>query len=101
MIHRVDLHEALKKLAVDDEGPGKPVSLHLRCKVVSCNPSRPSVTLEDGRNFEGDLLIGADGVHVSTEHSGHSANCHLTNNVQVNITLSRQWRRYPYLSLWR
>ncbi|ETS85199.1 hypothetical protein PFICI_03224 [Pestalotiopsis fici W106-1] len=63
LIHRVDLHEALKSLALDEKESGKPVSLYLRSKVVSCNPSGPSITLEDGRTFEGDLLIGADGVH--------------------------------------
>lgn len=34
MAHRVDLHEALKALATDTEGPGTPAVIHLRSEVV-------------------------------------------------------------------
>jgi 2-polyprenyl-6-methoxyphenol hydroxylase-like FAD-dependent oxidoreductase len=63
MAHRVDLHEALKKFATSPDGKGTPVSIHLRHRVVGCNPSEPSITLEGGEEVKGDLVIGADGVH--------------------------------------
>ncbi|CAG8918567.1 unnamed protein product [Penicillium salamii] len=61
--HRIDLHEALKAKATSHSGPGVPVTIHLRSKVVDCDPEDPSLTLADGTEIQGDLLIGADGVH--------------------------------------
>jgi salicylate hydroxylase len=52
------LHLELKKLALS-----KGVNLHLGCKVVSVDAETARITLHDGRNFEGDLLIAADGIH--------------------------------------
>lgn len=42
-------------------------TLHTGCKIVSADikAERPSVTLDDGRKFVGDVLLGADGLHVS------------------------------------
>ncbi|KAJ5627316.1 hypothetical protein N7528_004743 [Penicillium herquei] len=61
--HRIDLHEALKAKATSLDGPGVPVTIHLRSKVLDCDPARPSLTLADGSQIQGDFLIGADGVH--------------------------------------
>lgn len=33
-------------------------------KVVSFNEDKPSITLEDGREFEADIIIGADGEYT-------------------------------------
>ncbi|KFY17055.1 hypothetical protein V492_00915 [Pseudogymnoascus sp. VKM F-4246] len=63
LIHRVDLHNALKDIAMSREGKGLPVVLNLRSKVVHINIDTPSLTLEDGSTYTGDLIIGADGVH--------------------------------------
>ncbi|KAJ5363870.1 FAD/NAD(P)-binding domain-containing protein [Penicillium cataractarum] len=82
--HRIDLHEALKAKATSLHGPGVPVTIHLRCKVVGCDPAHASLTLSDGTVVQGDLLIGADGVHsvlrkviaqedIAAEPSGGSA----------------------------
>jgi salicylate hydroxylase len=59
-VHRVDLHNHLKKCALET------ATLHTQCKIVNVvlEGSRPSVTLEDGRIFTADLLLGADGIHV-------------------------------------
>ncbi|KAL4978988.1 hypothetical protein BDW66DRAFT_157852 [Aspergillus desertorum] len=59
LVQRCDLHGALKAQAL------KSAKVHTGCEIVSIDTSasRPSVTLEDGRVFEGDLLIGADGLH--------------------------------------
>ncbi|KAJ5730835.1 uncharacterized protein N7483_005343, partial [Penicillium malachiteum] len=59
LVHRVDLHNYLKNRALET------ADLHTKCKItaIDINSSRPSVTLEDGRVFEADLLIGADGLH--------------------------------------
>ncbi|KAL2810152.1 hypothetical protein BJX63DRAFT_328766 [Aspergillus granulosus] len=59
LVHRADLHGALKARAL------KAAELHTGCNIIDIDIStdRPSVTLDDGRVFEGDLLIGADGLN--------------------------------------
>ncbi|KAL5335218.1 hypothetical protein BJX70DRAFT_401821 [Aspergillus crustosus] len=59
LVHRCDLHGAIKEQAL------KTAEVHTSCEIVEINTStdRPSVKLDDGRIFEGDLLIGADGLH--------------------------------------
>lgn len=63
LAHRVTLHNALKTAATKSDGKGKPVKLHLSSKVVDVDPHTATVTLESGEKHEGDLIIGADGVH--------------------------------------
>ena len=48
----------------------KTATLHTSCKIVSINIDEARVILDDGREFRGDLLLGADGVHVSPDR-GH------------------------------
>ncbi|KAK3710906.1 hypothetical protein LTR37_009927 [Vermiconidia calcicola] len=63
LIHRAHLHSALKELAISPKGIGKPVELHLSNRVDEVDPSKASIHLSDGTEVEGDLVIGADGVH--------------------------------------
>ncbi|KAI6712513.1 hypothetical protein JHW43_004923 [Diplocarpon mali] len=63
LIHRVDLHNALRDLATSSKGEGMPAILNLRSRVVEVNPETSSLTLEDGSIHTGDLIIGADGIH--------------------------------------
>ncbi|RYO96261.1 hypothetical protein DL765_011642 [Monosporascus sp. GIB2] len=63
LAHRVDLHGALKRIATDPAGPGIPVAVHPGSRVVGYEPRAPSVTLASGEVIEGDVVIGADGVH--------------------------------------
>ncbi|KAF8848702.1 salicylate hydroxylase [Acephala macrosclerotiorum] len=65
LVHRVDLHEELKRLATMVEGEGKPAVVHLKSEVVSYNPDVGSVTLASGEVITGDLIVAADGVHTS------------------------------------
>ncbi|PYI00068.1 hypothetical protein BO71DRAFT_312238, partial [Aspergillus ellipticus CBS 707.79] len=82
--HYADLHEALRNKATSSDGPGTPVTIHLRRKVVHWEPSMSGVFLEDGQFIAGDLVIGADGAHstlrriianqqLSSQPLGHSA----------------------------
>ncbi|CAG8020051.1 unnamed protein product [Penicillium olsonii] len=59
LVHRVDLHNHLKQRALET------ATLHTRCIItgIDIETARPSVTLTDGRIFEADLLLGADGLH--------------------------------------
>lgn len=59
---RVDLHEALKALAVSDTLPGEPAIIQIASRVTSCDCENGIVYLESGEEFRGDLVIGADGV---------------------------------------
>ncbi|KAF7588819.1 hypothetical protein BBP40_005173 [Aspergillus hancockii] len=65
LIHRAHLHEALKDKA-QAPGKSKPVVLHTSSKVADVDPQAATVTLEDGKSFQGDIVIGADGVHSVT-----------------------------------
>jgi salicylate hydroxylase len=61
--HRIDLHEALKALALSEDNPGIPVNLITGARALSFNPVAGSVTVEDRTVYSADLIIGADGVY--------------------------------------
>lgn len=65
LVHRVDLHNALKELATSSDGKGPPAILHLRSRVRSVDIDAPELMLEDGSRHSGDLILGADGIHSS------------------------------------
>ncbi|OJI99413.1 hypothetical protein ASPVEDRAFT_124547 [Aspergillus versicolor CBS 583.65] len=61
--HRMDLHDALKKAALSANRDGEPVEIRVSSRVVGCDPLNGSVELENGDRLEGDVIIGADGIH--------------------------------------
>ncbi|KAJ7102020.1 hypothetical protein C8R44DRAFT_859181 [Mycena epipterygia] len=63
LCHRSELHDELKRLGTAEEGPGKPVTIHLKCDVRSCDPTAGTLTLKNGAVHHADLTIGADGIH--------------------------------------
>ena len=66
LAHRVKLHDGLKETAISPSGKGKPATLHLQSPVVDIDPSRAIVYLKDGSSVQGDVIVGADGVHSIT-----------------------------------
>lgn len=66
LVHRVHLHEELKRRATAPEGEGVPVVLRTCSRVIDADPLSATAILENGERVQGDVLIGADGVHVST-----------------------------------
>lgn len=67
LVHRVRLHEELKRRATSRDGPGVPAELQTCSRVVHVDPESAMVWLESGDKIQGDLVIGADGVHVSDD----------------------------------
>ncbi|KAH9204712.1 hypothetical protein DL95DRAFT_430280 [Leptodontidium sp. 2 PMI_412] len=63
LIHRVNLHNALKEIATSSKGKGTPAVLHLRSRVAKVDVGSITLTLEDGTSHAGDLIIRADGVY--------------------------------------
>lgn len=66
LAHRAHLHDALKKAAMGGEGKGTPAELHTRSKVKSVDEVQGTIMLETGEIIQGDVIIGADGVHSAT-----------------------------------
>ena len=62
LYHRQDLHSALRQAASSAELPGKPVEIRTASPVVKCNTDEGIVTIENGEEFQADLVIGADGI---------------------------------------
>ncbi|KAG2064822.1 FAD/NAD(P)-binding domain-containing protein [Suillus decipiens] len=59
-LHRADLHRML--YAVTEPH----CNIRVNCRVVSVDPSKPSVTLESGEVISADLIVGADGIKSIT-----------------------------------
>ncbi|OIW34539.1 FAD/NAD(P)-binding domain-containing protein [Coniochaeta ligniaria NRRL 30616] len=66
LVHRVSLHDQLKKLATSEEGEGIPAKLHTASKVVEIDPEKGTLTLETGETSTADIIVGADGVYSLT-----------------------------------
>ncbi|GAA5153924.1 FAD-dependent monooxygenase [Amycolatopsis dongchuanensis] len=63
--HRADLHRVLLDACQDPGGHGPVVRIVTGARVTGLDrgrPERPAVFSEDGRRFEGDLVVGADGI---------------------------------------
>ncbi|CAG1968732.1 unnamed protein product [Fusarium graminearum] len=64
--HRVDLHTALKEMALsaDERYPGSPVVIHNGVSVINLNCENGTIVLDNWETFEGDLIVVADGVRT-------------------------------------
>ncbi|RBQ80951.1 hypothetical protein FVER14953_10647 [Fusarium verticillioides] len=62
LTHRVDLHNTLRKAAMEKKFAGT-IKIHTASKVVHADAEKGEITLASGIKHRGDLLIGADGVH--------------------------------------
>ncbi|KAJ5369081.1 uncharacterized protein N7496_008841 [Penicillium cataractarum] len=66
LIHRADLHSALRNRALSREGAGSPVQLFLNTRIIDMDVQNATLTLAGGDVATGDLVIGADGAHSWT-----------------------------------
>lgn len=66
MFHRVDMHEMLYNTAISEDGEGTPCSVVVDHIARSVDYERGTVTFENGVTIEADLIVGADGIRVST-----------------------------------
>ncbi|CAK7219751.1 hypothetical protein SBRCBS47491_003956 [Sporothrix bragantina] len=62
LYHRQDLHAGLREAAVSTSLPGSPVIIRTAAGVVACDAERGIVTLANGEQVQGDLVVGADGI---------------------------------------
>ena len=65
----MDLHTQLKTAATSSDGKGRPAELRIGSKVVDVNMDTATITLADGSTVSGDIVVGADGIHVSENPS--------------------------------
>lgn len=64
--HRVDLHNALRRMAeAVGQQPGVPVTIHTGKPVASVDCESGTITLEQGTAVKKDLVVIADGIRVS------------------------------------
>ena len=64
LVHRARIHEGLKIKATSSDWPGTLVELRTSSRVVDADTIAGTVTVESGEVVRGDVVIGADGVHV-------------------------------------
>ena len=64
-VHRADLHAALVSAAASPAGPGSPAVFRFGAEVAGLhvNGGPPAVMTSQGERYQGDLVVGADGVH--------------------------------------
>ncbi len=70
-LHRADLHAALAE-AVRAAAPGA-IRLGAEVSGLEAHGARVSVRTEAGESFEGDVVIGADGIHSTIRELTHGA----------------------------
>ncbi|KAJ7265102.1 FAD/NAD(P)-binding domain-containing protein [Mycena rebaudengoi] len=63
MCRRTDLHDELKRLALEERGAGIPVQLHLSTRIAACDPEEGTLVSQSGQKYEADVIIAADGIH--------------------------------------
>jgi salicylate hydroxylase len=61
--HRADLHQVLLNACLDPEGAGPVIQVRTSARVTGIdNSDRPVAVTAAGDRFEGDVLVGADGI---------------------------------------
>ena len=65
LYHRIDLHTELKRLATAPTCGSQQAKINLSSEVVDVDCEKGTLTLANGSVHRKDLIIAADGVHVS------------------------------------
>lgn len=55
---RLRIHDELKRLALDPNGPGKPVEIVYQQRIASVDTFNGIITSRSGETFQGDIVIG-------------------------------------------
>ncbi|KAI1143264.1 FAD/NAD(P)-binding domain-containing protein [Hypoxylon sp. FL0543] len=63
LVKRAKLHRELLRFATSTEFPGAPATVIENAKVTRVDTFAGKVWTEDGREYKGDLIVGADGIH--------------------------------------
>ncbi|OHW92982.1 FAD binding domain-containing protein [Colletotrichum incanum] len=63
LVHRAYLHNELRNVAVVEDGVSPPAKVHVASKVISANPEKGELQLEDGTTVQADVILGADGIY--------------------------------------
>lgn len=66
LTHRIDLHNELRRLALEEDLPGQAAALHLSSAVKTVDAEKATITLESGEVVKGDLVVASDGIYVRT-----------------------------------
>ncbi len=66
LVHRVRLHDRLKSITTGENGDGTPAKLHLSSAVAKIESEESKIVLENGGEIEADVILGADGIYVSS-----------------------------------
>lgn len=68
-LHRADLHQELRHLATNPPAGIKPADLKFGKRVISVDCEQGIIDFEDGEQIQKDIVVGADGLHVSASRS--------------------------------
>ncbi|KAH8688648.1 hypothetical protein BGW36DRAFT_421245 [Talaromyces proteolyticus] len=63
LAHRAHLHSHLKRVATSTKGRGPPARLHTSSRIITVDPLTATIKFTNGDQAQGDLIVGADGVH--------------------------------------
>ncbi|KAL3462042.1 hypothetical protein BJX64DRAFT_277459 [Aspergillus heterothallicus] len=69
LAHRIDLHNNLKRIATSPMDGYEAIPLRTASRVAWVDAESATITLEDGTRVQGDVVLGADGVHSVTRHA--------------------------------
>ena len=84
-LHRVDLHNGLKNLALKSESSNPASKLNVSSEVVDLDCEAGTLTLANGKTYQKDFIVVADGVHVSKAHISTANEFPANTNCQVTI----------------
>lgn len=98
LVHRGVLHDNLKKAAMSEDGPGIPATLQTSTKVTKVDGEAGTLTFDCGKSITADVVIGADGIHVSDVMC--SAPRTPTHQQEVENTKCHRRRKDQIIWLW-
>lgn len=85
-------------MATAENGKGTPVKLSTSSQVVEVDPTQATVKLQSGEVVRGDLVIGADGVHVSLSWSSNKSKAQI---LIVHNAPNRGWGQDQAIRIWK
>ncbi|OTB06009.1 hypothetical protein M426DRAFT_319375 [Hypoxylon sp. CI-4A] len=107
LVKRAKLQKELLRFATSTDFPGKPTEVIQNAKVTRVDAPAGKVWTENGQSFEGDLIVGADGIYsvvrgavLGGQNIASSITCHnaMTFMTQLSVEDIRSDPSFAYFS---